>query len=262
MSSLPAVGYISTASRKSGEQKVALELVRDCVSEMAGAGAETTLTIASGSVTPLIQTSRFFSIEGQGGVSDDFTNVVLTNVPDGAILYFRCEDPTHVITFKHAFGGDGQFTTLDAQDLVMNAATQVVVAKRTGLVIEILGMLNFLSGATHQVKVVPRTTGVVLKYEDQGSLITNAGASGDITITLPAAVAGVVFEFATIEAYKLKVQAVGDDVVQDVQGGGGDSAAAGYIQSSAAKGDTLRLVAAGSDRWLVMSKGGTWTIDS
>ena len=260
MTALPTVAYISNATRKSGEQKVALEQVRDFVNEMPGGGAESTLTIASGVASPLVQTGRFFSINGQGSASDDLTHFDITNIPDGGLIFFRCANGAVVITVKHAAGGDGQFNTVDGLDLVLDDVKKVVVAKRTGALIEIFGMLNFQSGAAIDRLVVASAAGQTLVASQSGTLWTNEGASGDTVMTLPPAVLGLWYEFSTVAAHKLKVLTVSGDVIGDI--GGTDSADPGYIQSSAAKGNTLRLVAVNGARWAVQSKGGTWTIDS
>jgi hypothetical protein len=205
-------------------------------------------------------TESFFSIEGEGSASDDFTNLALTNVPDGAIFFLRAVNASHVITIKHASGGDGQFNTTDGNDLVLDTTTRVVIGKRTGLVAEILGLMNFATGAAVARRVVAKTGSFAITAADCGTVFTNEGAGGDLTGTLLAAAAGLWFEFVTVAAHKVKVLTVGDDVIADQ--GGTDSAAPGFIQSSAAKGNSLRIVAINSTRWAVCSRGGTWTIDS
>lgn len=230
------------------------------VNELPGGGVETTLTLVTGVATPLIQTARFFSIEGEGGASDVLTNIALANVPDGALIYLRCANASHVITISHAFGGDGQISTPDGKDQVLDAVTKVVKLKRTGLLFEIIDLLNFTSGASLRKSVVAKTGDYTVVEADCGKHFTNEGAGSDETFTLPAAAAGLWYQFSTVAAHKLKVLTVGDDAIGDQ--GGTDTATPGYLQSSAAKGNTLRIEAVNGTRWAVVAKGGTWTVDS
>jgi hypothetical protein len=261
MTNLPAVDYLSNASRKSGEVKVGLEQVRDVVSEVPGYGAETQLTIASGVATAPEQVARVFSIESEGGAAtDDLTNLALTNIPDGGLAWLRCANSAHVITIKHAAGSDGQFNTVDLDDLVLDDTKKWVLVKRTGLVIEIMGCFNFTSGATLKQKVAAKTSNYTITEADCGTLFTNAAAGADITLELPPAAQGLWYEFSTVAAFKMKVLTVGNDFIGDQ--GGAETATPGYLQSSAADGNTLRITAVSGTRWAVQTKGGTWTVDS
>lgn len=86
----------------------------------------------------------------------------------------------------------------------------------------------------------------------------NTGATSLVTINLPSAVAGYEIKFAVVDADGTKIVAFADDVIQDV---GTVSATAGYIQSTTV-GSVVHLFAINATTWLVMSKQGTWTIDS
>ena len=98
----------------------------------------------------------------------------------------------------------------------------------------------------------------VLTAIESGTVLTNEGATAQNYHTLPTAVAGLVFEFAVQDADGIRVVAAAGDTIQDV---GTVSATAGYIQSTTI-GSVIRLAAINATQWVVMSKQGTWTVDS
>lgn len=93
---------------------------------------------------------------------------------------------------------------------------------------------------------------------NMNGVLTNTGAVGDTQQALPTASAGRVVEFAVGSANYLRIDAAAGDVIRDA---GTVSVAAGYIRSNVI-GSTLRLIAIDATTWMVMSKQGTWTIDS
>ncbi len=95
-----------------------------------GGAAETTLTIASGVITP---TSAGHSIDTEGGAaSDDLANIVTTNLQDGRLILVRCVSASRVITIKHNAGGSGQIALTAGIDLILADPSEFVLLKRTG----------------------------------------------------------------------------------------------------------------------------------
>jgi microcystin-dependent protein len=115
---LPVDGYIPDLTRTVTEMRTALENVRDSVFQSLGRAPKTTLTIATGSITPNRAVHR---INTEGSAStDDLTNILSTNVPDGYWLVIEALDPSRVVTIKDSAGGAGQISTLDGNDLNLN----------------------------------------------------------------------------------------------------------------------------------------------
>lgn len=97
-----------------------------------------------------------------------------------------------------------------------------------------------------------------LTASESGKRCTNAGASGAVTLTLPAATPGLEFHFAIEANEDLIVAAAGSDTIRDaasVSPGGGDI-------SDDTIGNTLSLVCFTAGAWLVTGGRGTWTVSS
>jgi len=134
MAAFPVAGYIANAGRTHGDQKVALEDFLAATKQIPGAGiAETTLTIASGSVTPPSGGPGIFKIDTEAGAaSDDLTNIIQTNVPDGSLLLIRCANAARAVNILGSAGGAGQIIVQGSQTIVLNDTKQWVLLKRTG----------------------------------------------------------------------------------------------------------------------------------
>jgi hypothetical protein len=134
MTTLPASGYLSDANRTVGEQKQALEDLRNVIAELPGGAAESTLTIASGSVTP---TGGVHAIDTEGAASiDDLTNIDFTNVPDGRLLLIHAADAARTVNVKHQAGGTGQVKLTDAADFPLDDVDKWLLLKRSGTLAE------------------------------------------------------------------------------------------------------------------------------
>jgi hypothetical protein len=93
-----------------------------------------------------------------------------------------------------------------------------------------------------------------LAAAESGSIHTNLGAAGTITLTLPEAAAeGSEFGFAVQEARELRVDP-GATAIRDSSG-----QTAGKYKSAAAIGASLTLVADSNGDWVTIAKTGTWT---
>src|SRR5690348_1695140 len=105
--SFPAIGYLNNAARTEGEMKTAFEDLNKAARQTPGAGvADQALTIASGSVTPASGSSNVLVIDTEASAAtDDLTNIVLTNIDDGAMAYVRNANAARVVVAKHSAGG-------------------------------------------------------------------------------------------------------------------------------------------------------------
>lgn len=93
-----------------------------------------------------------------------------------------------------------------------------------------------------------------LALHESGSVHTNLGASGVVTLTLPAsAPAGTEFTFAVQAACELRVDP-GAATIRDSSGQTADK-----YKSADTIGATLTVVADANADWLVAARSGTWT---
>jgi len=131
MTTLPSAGYLSDALRTQAEVKTALEAFLAGTRQLIGAGgAVTTLTIASGSITPTTG-AHIVGTEG-AAVADDLANIAQTNLPDGSLLFLSALSSLQVVILKHGAGGTGQLALADAADLSLIDPTMVVLFRRMG----------------------------------------------------------------------------------------------------------------------------------
>lgn len=93
-----------------------------------------------------------------------------------------------------------------------------------------------------------------LAVVESGNVHTNLGASGPVTLTLPAdAAEGTEFTFAVQAAHEFRVEP-GTAAIRDNSG-----QTAGKYKSAAAIGASLTLVADHNSDWTTIGKTGTWT---
>lgn len=89
---------------------------------------------------------------------------------------------------------------------------------------------------------------------ESGSVHTNRGATGTVTLTLPSSAAeGTVFTFAVQAAQELRVDP-GTATIRDDSGQTADK-----YKSTDAIGECITLVADANDDWVTIAKNGTWT---
>jgi hypothetical protein len=109
------------------------------------------------------------------------------------------------------------------------------------------------AGGTRRI-IEAHTTDDTLTAAESGSIHTNFGAAGIVTLTLPAAaIEGSELTFAVQEARELRVDP-GLTAIRDSSG-----QTAGKYKSAAAIGASLALVADSSGDWVTVAKNGTWT---
>jgi hypothetical protein len=110
-------------------------------------------------------------------------------------------------------------------------------------------------GAGGVKKVIEAHTGDdTLTAAESGSIHSNLGAAGTVTLTLPAsAPAGTVFSFAVQGAYELRIDP-GTATIRDDSGQTADK-----YKSVNSIGATLSLAADSAGDWATIAKNGTWT---
>jgi len=102
--------------------------------------------------------------------------------------------------------------------------------------------------------VEAHTADDTLTAAESGSVHTNLGATGTVTLTLPAsAPQGTVFTFAVQAAQELRVDP-GTATIRDDSGQTADK-----YKSADAIGECLTLIADSNGDWATIAKNGTWT---
>lgn len=144
----------------------------------------------------------------------------------------------------------------DNTDLNATSSAHGLLPKLSNVVTEFLngqgGWTTPAGGSTTQT-VEDHTTNDSLGSGESGSVHTNAGASGVVTLTLPAASAGLWFDFVVMAAQTLNIAEAGGDNIR-IAGSTGVNAAANTI------GHTLHVVAVSSSLWVATWGTGSWTL--
>jgi hypothetical protein len=98
------------------------------------------------------------------------------------------------------------------------------------------------------------TSDDTLTAAESGSVHSNLGATGVVTLTLPASVpAGTIFSFAVQAAYELRIDP-GTATIRDDSGQTADK-----YKSANAIGASLSLVSDSAGDWATIAKNGTWS---
>jgi hypothetical protein len=102
--------------------------------------------------------------------------------------------------------------------------------------------------------VEAHTSDDTLTAAESGSVHTNLGATGTVTLTLPASASvGTVFTFAVQAAQELRIDP-STGTIRDDSGQTADK-----YKSADAVGECLSLVADSNGDWVTITKNGTWT---
>lgn len=107
--------------------------------------------------------------------------------------------------------------------------------------------------------VTAHTSSATLTAVDNGTLHTNTGAGGTITITLPSATVGLNFFFAVGAAQELRIDPSGTETIS-LPSSGVPGAAGKYLVADAI-GETVHLTCAVAGNWNVFGYTGTWTAE-
>lgn len=108
--------------------------------------------------------------------------------------------------------------------------------------------------------VEAHTANDTLKAGESGTIHTNKGAAGTITLILPAALVGMRFRFYVGAAQQLRIDPNGTETISlpssGVAGGAGK-----YLVADAI-GETVELVCCEAGTWAVFGFTGTWTAEA
>jgi len=108
-------------------------------------------------------------------------------------------------------------------------------------------------------KLEAHTAADTLTVSESGSVHTNLGATGAVTLTLPqVATAGVYYDFAVMAAQELRITPGAAGAVYIA---GAKQADNKYV-SADDEAESVRLTADGNGDWVATSTVGTWTIET
>jgi hypothetical protein len=110
------------------------------------------------------------------------------------------------------------------------------------------------------VTVADKTANYTVTTADNGAILTNAGAAGAITFSLPAATVGMAYRFAVGAAQELRIDPNGTETIA-LPSTGAQSAAGKYIVADAV-GEGVEIYCAVAGDWNVASYIGTWTAEA
>lgn len=181
MATIPAAGYISNAARTQGELKQALEDVIASLRQVPGASqTELNYTIASGSVTPAGAGGIITIDTESSAATDDLTNIVTTNYPDGSCLIVRNFNSSRFVVIKNAAGGSGQINLDRSADYTLDDTKKWILLQRRSS-----DWYEVLRGPTRMTTTTSvKTSTFTVNVEDLGKTFL---CSGTYTINLLAA---------------------------------------------------------------------------
>ena len=148
-------------------------------------------------------------------------------------------------------------------ELDADADTSITADTDDQIDFEIAGqdMISFSVSAAHylmdvywRMPVAKKTASYTVTNADSGALITNMGATAEITLTLPAATAGLQYCIYVSDAYTITVALDGADQIHHLTNSAGDR-----LQNTGTAGDSVCLTAADGTYWLPLQEIGTWS---
>lgn len=104
--------------------------------------------------------------------------------------------------------------------------------------------------------VEAKTSAYPVLVLDSNKTFTNEGTTGRVDFTLPAAAAGLRYQFYVADTDGIRVIAVGDDTIRN---GGSVTGAAGRVDN-AVIGSIMEIIAINATSWIVKPYVGTWTV--
>lgn len=181
MSTFPAANYFSSASRTEGEIKSALEVMLAATKQIPGAAqVELSNTISGGSITPAGGGGVIVVDTESAAASDDLTNIVQTNYPDGACLLLRNSNAARFVVLKHAATGAGQmFLDRNADYVLADTKTFVLLIRRGSDWYEVMR-----GPSRPSMPVVAKNVDFTVQKEDLGKVFVCTNA---ITVSFAAA---------------------------------------------------------------------------
>lgn len=133
MSTFPAANHLTDSARTEGETKADLEAWLSATKQIPGAAqSELAVTISGGSITPA-GGGGVLSIDTESAAAtDDLTNILTTNYPDGACLQLRNANNARFVTLKNAATGAGQIHLDRDADYVLDDTEKWLLIARRG----------------------------------------------------------------------------------------------------------------------------------
>lgn len=110
------------------------------------------------------------------------------------------------------------------------------------------------------IEFTAKTAAYTILTTENGTGFTNTGASGAVTLSLPAATVGLHYYFYLGAAQQLRIDPNGTETIS-LPSSGVPGAAGKYLVADAV-GETVHLVCAVAGTWSVMGYTGTWTAEA
>jgi hypothetical protein len=139
---------------------------------------------------------------------------------------------------------------------VSSASDASITRIAAGVLAIRLGTTADIASLVHTDFVVANATGSTLAVSALGKIHTNEGATGEVNLVLPSAVANMSITFVCQDADGIKATAATGDTIRI---GGSVSAAAGNVASTTI-GSVVDLVAINATEWIAKYSSGTWVV--
>ena len=111
-----------------------------------------------------------------------------------------------------------------------------------------------ISGALiHNTKVISKSANYSLLASESGAIVSQCGASGILTFTLPEAAAGMSYHFYVCASQAFTITPDSGDQILHFTNAVGDR-----INTTGTAGDSVKLVALDDQFWVPLSETGTW----
>lgn len=145
--------------------------------------------------------------------------------------------------------------------LIDDRIADSAIAKAFAGTVSFSGAVSHTSTVTGAKKVVEaHTAGDTLTTAESGSVHSNKGASGAITLALPAATVGLEYFFYVGAAQELRIDPNGTETISLPSTG--VAGAAGKYLTANAVGETVHLFCGEAGTWAVLGFTGTWTAEA
>ena len=174
-----------------------------------------------------------------------------TLADDKANIYIYLDSSASLVTNEYTAFPDMAITPHIRLAIVSTSGGDIdsITDCRTGHNI----VMPYGAGGVKKV-IVAHSSDDTLTAVESGSIHSNLGATGTVTLTLPAsAPAGTVFSFTVQAGYELRIDP-GTATIKDDSGQTADK-----YKSANAIGASLGLAADSSGDWVTIAKNGTWT---
>lgn len=139
-----------------------------------------------------------------------------------------------------------------------SANLAAALTDETGTGANVFGTSPTITTPIITAKNSAKTTGYSVLTTDSFATLTNVGAAGSVTFTLPASAVGLTYQFSCDAAQTVVVAANTGDKIRN---GASLTASAGNLTSDATVNCYLRVECTSANLWRVTSIAGTWTVN-